>query len=255
MGGTLRVVTDPQDPAVEAFADLVARTFPDPDLVVTAEGVRRRVAGRVTPERIDFLLVAEEDGRLTGAAAFCYLPGPDAAFSGYLVVDRTQRGRGWGRRLFNERARLLREAAAGLGRPGPRALFIEVANPLRLPPDRLAAERAAGMDPVHRRRIFRHFGFQQVAVRYVEPPARPGGQPVTYMDLLCLVTDPELQRAGWLPAGMVLETLRHAWPGYIDAEAYLADLRAQVQGDRIPLVPVEGIENDAPGAGRKVGSP
>ena len=243
MGVRLRAVIDPQDPAIEAFADLVARTFPDQNLVITPEGVRRRVAGRVTPERIDFLLVAEEDGRLRGATSFCYLPGPDTAFSGYLVVDPAERGRGWGRRLFDERARLLREAAAALGRPGPRALFIEVANPGRLPPERLAAERAAGMDPVQRRRIFRHFGFQQLAVRYVEPPANPAGQPVTYMDLLCTVSDPELQRAGSLPVDMVLETLRLSWPAYIDPEPYLADLRAQVQGDRIPLVPVEGVED------------
>ena len=247
MGAALRTITDPQDPAVEAFADLVARTFPDPDLVVTVEGVRRRVAHRVTPERIDFLLAAEEAGRLVGAASFCYLPGPDTAFSGYLVVERERRGEGWGRRLFTERARLLREAAAALGRPGPRGLFIEVANPLRLPPARLAAERAAGMDPVHRRRIFRHFGFQQVAVRYVEPPAHPAGRPVTYMDLLCRASDPELARSGSLPVELVLETLRLAWPAYIDPAPYLAELRAQVEGERIPLIPVEGVGEEGAG--------
>jgi len=250
-----RIVSEADDPAVERFHDLLERTFADKNLTSDLETLRWQVRNRVNHRRIHFLVVAEERRRLVGGTLFTYVITANTAFSDYLVLEPAARGRGLGRELFNRRADILQKAANLFGRSQCLGVMIEVANPLRLPPDRLAAERAAGMDPVHRRRIFLHFGFQQVAVRYVEPPARPGGQPVTYMDLLCLVTDPELQRAGWLPAGMVLETLRHAWPGYIDAEAYLADLRAQVQGDRIPLVPVEGIEDDAPGAGRKVGSP
>lgn len=241
-GARLRVVTDPADPAVEAYAALLAGTFPDPDMVVDAGYLRARLAAEETRERVYFLLVAETGDDLVGGASFSYLPPPNTAYSGFLVLAPAARGRRLGRWLFDRRARLLREAARRWGQEVPWGLFIETVNPLRLTPGGLEAERLRAMDPVVRRRIFAHLGFRQVMVHYVQPPLRPGTGPVETMDLLFRPMHPDLSGAVDIPAALVLETLTRVWSGPREqVERYLKALAAGIQGDKVGLAQLEGM--------------
>lgn len=229
----IRLVTDPQDPAFPAFGRLQERTFPEPDLLIPAIYLPRMIASR-TPQRRNYMLVAERAGQLVGGTIFHYFPGPNTGFSSFLTVAPEQRGLGVARRLHEARlAHLDREAGE---RAPVHGLFIDVSAPERLSPDEIARELALGLDPADRRRAFHRLGFRKVAVAYYQPPDGPGEEPITTMDLLFCPRDPG---AAAIPTEWVVQTMHAYWTPWLGREAadtHSAELRRRCGGETVALL-------------------
>ncbi|HWI65875.1 MAG TPA: GNAT family N-acetyltransferase, partial [Symbiobacteriaceae bacterium] len=163
----IRQITDPGDPAIKAFGELQERTYADPDLLIPPDVLPYMLA-RQSGARRNFMLVAEDgQGQVVGGTVFHYLGGAArSGFSSYLAVAPAVRGQGLAKRLHQERFAVL-DAAAGAEIPG---LFIDVVAPERLSPEDTVRERAVGLDPADRRRIFQRMGFRRVNVDYYQPP-------------------------------------------------------------------------------------
>lgn len=180
------------------------------------------------------VLVAEnEAGQVIGGSVFSYVPRTNCGFSEYLVLEPHRRGRGLGRELFDARLAMLDALAKANGQVRCRGLFIEVDSPTRMPAAVLEAERALGMDPEERLRIFAHFGFRRVDLPYFQPPLGPGKAPVEYLDLL-FAPSPWTEPVGVLPVALILETLAPIWSAWTDASAeYLQMLRQRIGAARL----------------------
>lgn len=225
----IRPVRDPADPAIRQFGHLQERTYGDPEMLIPPE-VLPQILATQTPERQNLMLVAEEDGAVVGGALFHYFAGPNTGFSSYMAVAHEVRGRGLARQMHEARFALLDEVA---GAPIA-GLFIDVVAPERLTPAELAQERAAGADPVARRRIFQRLGFRRVDVAYEQPAEGSGGEAVTNMDLLYCPRTP----AESVPTALVVETMRAYWRPWIGqraADRNAAELQRRCGGDVVAL--------------------
>lgn len=230
---TVREVTDPRDPAIADFGRMQNAAYFAPETLIPAEYVPRMLETE-TGTRRNFLLVAEMDGRVVGGALFHYLPEAGSGFSSFMGVEGELRGHGVGRRLHEERFRVL-DRAAGERIPG---VFIDVVNPLRLSKSDLERERRVGSDPWDRRRALAHLGFRQVDIRYEQPVGGPNGGPVTNLDLLYCPHDP----ADRVPTALVVATMRAYWSGWLGREAkrHARELEARARGaEQLALVSPE----------------
>lgn len=229
---SLRLVTNPQDPAIAAFGVLQERAYFEPDALIPAAFIGRMLEMSTTGRR-NFLLVAEEGGEVVGGSVFHFFAGPNTGFSSFLAVAPGVRGRGIARRLHEKRFETLDEAAG----KSVLGVFIDVVNPARLSPEELAAEEAVGSDPFARRRIFGKLGFRQVGVRYQQPLGGPQGGPITNMDLLFCPRE----AAQGVPLNVVLDTMRAYWLPWLGekrTERALSQLREQANGrPELPLLP------------------
>lgn len=228
---SLRLVTEPDDPAIAAFGELQERAYFEPDALIPAAYIGRLLT-MSTPGRRNFLLIAESGGEVVGGTVFHFFAGPNTGFSSFMAVAPEFRGRGLARKLHEKRFETL-DAAAGREVVG---VFIDVVNPARLTPKELAAEKAVCSDPVARRRIFGRLGFRQVGARYVQPLGGPEGGPITNMDLLFC---PRLT-ADSVPLSVVLGTMRAYWLPWLGekrTERALRDLEEQANGNTLPLLP------------------
>lgn len=237
----IREITDPADPAIMAFGHLQERTYADPDLLIPPFVLPRMIA-TATASRRNFMLVAERDGDVVGGSVFHYFPGPNTGFSSFLTVAPEVRGQGLARAIHEARFAALDRAA---GESGPvHGLFIDVVAPERLSPGELAAERRVGSNPVLRRVIFGRLGFRTVDVAYYQPPDEPGGEAVTSMDLLFCPR----QRAAYIPARWVVETMQAYWGPWLGRDAartHAAELRRRCGGDRVRLLPATATPTGA----------
>lgn len=226
----IRRVTGPGDPALPAFGRLQERTFADADLLIPPEVLPQMLA-RLTPERRNYMLVAELGDDVVGGAVFHYFPAPNTGFSSFLATAPEVRGQGVARRLHQARFALMEEDA---GHP-VEGVFIDVLAPERMSADEVARERSVGADPVQRRQIFDRMGFRKVDVAYYQPPT--GGEPaVTTMDLLYCPRTP----AATVRADLVAETMRAYWGPWLGkeaAEAHSRELRRRCGGDQVALLP------------------
>lgn len=214
---TPRLVTDPDDPAIEQFSRLQEAAYFDPSALIPGRMIPSLLRGE-GPARQNLLLVAEAsaDGGATtvvGGALFHYLAEPNVGFSSFMGVAREARGQGIARRLHEARFRALDEAA---GSP-VEGVFIDVVNPLRLSAAELEREVRVGSDPWDRRRVFAGLGFRLVDVPYEQPVGGPNGGPVTNLDLLYC---PHRQPAVTVPTDLVVRTMQAYW------SAWLGDARA-----------------------------
>lgn len=229
----IRRVTDPRDPAIRSFGALQERVYADPDLLIPPEVLPHLLLPR-KGRRQNFMLLAEAGDQVVGGTIFHYLGDAHSGFSSFLAVAPEARGHGLARRLHTERFALLDQAAGAAG-PVP-GIFIDVVAPERLSPEALAAERAVGLDPADRRRIFHRMGFRKVDVAYYQPEEGSGGEPVTTMDLLfCPRAEAE-----WVSSDLVANTMRAYWTdwlGRVTAEKHAAELRRRCGGERVRLLP------------------
>jgi len=179
-------VTGPEDPRLDDLVALLQRTFADANSVLGSDRIREFLSeGAVGGLRRFHVLVASEIdqhvARVVGTSIFSYVRRSNCGFSEYLAVDAALRQRGLARALFDRRQAVL-DADAGLnGQRGCHGLFIEVDSPWRTPAALLELE---SLDPVERLRVFAHFGFRRVDVRYVQPPLAADKLVVDHMDLL-----------------------------------------------------------------------
>ncbi|MCL6525450.1 MAG: GNAT family N-acetyltransferase [Thermaceae bacterium] len=228
---SVRQVTDPHDPAVEAFGHLQQQIYFEPELLIPPQVIRAMLA-LPAGERGNFLVVAEEGGVLLGGTFFHYLRLPNTGFSSFMGVAPSARGQGIARRLHQQRFAVLDQAAGGK----VEGIFIDVVAPERLSPEALEAERRVGSDPLARRRAFAALGFSRVDLRYEQPVGGPGGGPVTHLDLLYCPHQP----TEWVPTERVLETLRAYWRPWLGeqrAEQEVEKLRQRAKGARLRLLP------------------
>jgi hypothetical protein len=233
----LEEVTGPRDPRLGDLAQLLLRTFADPDSVLGLDRIQEFLSEGRSNSRRDFhVLLAESSNAaaVVGASIFSYVVSSNCGFSEYLVVDAALRQRGLGRGLFDRRKMTLDAVALRHGQDACHGLFIEVDSPSRTPPELLSAE---SLDATERLRIFQHLGFHRVAVPYVQPPLAPDKKPVDYMDLLFAPWSTETP-ADSIPAEWIFDTLAAIWSAWTPASfgAYLADLRRRVTTSRVALV-------------------
>ena len=232
---TVREVLDPTDPAIVAFGALQDRTYFEPDMLIPAEYVGRMLVGS-TPERRNFLVLAERSGEVVGGTLFHHLGVPNTGFSSFMATAPEVRGEGVARRLHDARFGVLDRAARELHGREVEGVFIDVVAPARLTPEEREAERAVGSDPVGRRRVFERLGFRQVDVAYEQPVGGPDGGPLRNMDLLLCPRRP----ADSVPLALVLGTMRAYWSGWLGArrtEQALADLAERAgHRERLELI-------------------
>jgi GNAT superfamily N-acetyltransferase len=232
----IRAVTDPTDPAIAAFGALQERVYADPDLLIPPEHFPAMLA-RQSGERRNLMLVAETGGSVVGGALFHYLARVNAGFSSFLATAPEVRGQGVARLLHAARFDLL-DAAAGAQAPVA-GVFIDVVAPERLTPEEWERERAAGIDPVDRRRIFHRLGFRKVDVAYFQPAEGSGGEAITSMDLLFCPR----QEAEWVAADLVVGTMLAYWTPWLGkaaAERNAVELRRRCGGARVALIVSQG---------------
>lgn len=225
----IRRIERPSDPAIMAFGELQERVFPDPELLIPPHVLPHMLA-RQTPQRRNFMLVAEAEGQVVGGALFHYLASSQTGFSSFLAVAPEWRGQGIARQLHQARWTTLESAGPVHG------LFIDVVAPERLVPEELARERAYGLDPADRRRIFHRLGFRRVDVAYYQPADGPGEEPITTMDLLYCPKEP----ADWVATDLVAGTMHAYWTPWLGretADREAAALRRRCGGDRVALKP------------------
>ncbi|MDF2627324.1 MAG: hypothetical protein K0R39_1155 [Symbiobacteriaceae bacterium] len=233
----IRQITNPSDPAIAAFGALQERTYADPDLLIPPE-VFPELLSRQSGERRNLMLVAEDDdaGQVIGGTLFHYLGAANSGFSSFLAVAPEVREQGVATRLHAARFALL-DLAAGERAPVP-GLFIDVVAPERLAPGEVEAERAAGLDPADRRRIFQRMGFRKVDVAYFQPAeGSEGGEAITTMDLLFCPRDPG---ATEVSTALVVETMRAYWKDWLGKSAAnrnAAELARRCGGERVALRP------------------
>jgi len=135
----LRRVTDPHDPAIEAFGHLQDRVYFEPDMLIPARYIAMMLA-QTGGDRENMLLVAEDEGRLVGGTVFHFLPESGSGFSSFLGIDPAARGRGLARQLHAARWQALQDVSGGTCA----ALFIDVVHPARESAEQRDAERRAG---------------------------------------------------------------------------------------------------------------
>jgi hypothetical protein len=228
----------PDDPRLAALADLLRRTFADPNSVLGLDRMQDFMSADPSAAGRSFhVIVAEDSGRVIGGSVFSYVPRSNCGFSEYLVLEPAGRGRGLGRALFNRRRDILNACGLQHGHAGLfpcNGVFIEADNPARTPPKLLEAERESSIDPRQRLRIFSHLGFSRVEVAYIQPPLGVGKESVEYLDLLFapMSTPP----AGVVPVNWIVDTLAPIWTalsGADTAEGELARLRERIGAARL----------------------
>jgi GNAT superfamily N-acetyltransferase len=230
-------VTRPHDRRLGDLADLLLRTFGDPNSVLGLDRIQQFLSeaedGRA--RRFHVLVAEHVDGSgLVGASLFSYVARSNCGFSEYLVVDAAFRQRGLGRILVDRRKAILDSEAVRDGRPACNGLFIEVDSPWRTPADLLAMD---SIDPFDRLAVFAHLGFRRVAVAYVQPPLAPGKAAVEHMDLLFAPWSGDAH-LDVVASEWVLDTLEAIWSAWTPDGfgAFLVDLRRQLRDVSMQLV-------------------
>ncbi|BDG62424.1 GNAT family N-acetyltransferase [Caldinitratiruptor microaerophilus] len=236
---TLKEVKDPGDPDILRFRELMVGAFADPNMIADPDQLTAWVRDRDGGGRRFHLLVVRVGGQVAGGTLFSYVPETNVGFSEYIIVAPAYRGHGLARLLFQRRLTILEWDARLKGKPPIRGIFIEVAHPMRLPPELYEADRRMAVDPVERRRIMHHFGFRQLDLEYNQPPLTQDREPVSYLDLLFLPLDPDLKAAGALPAEMILRSLRPIWRAWAvpSWEEYLRRMRRALDGKPVAMLP------------------
>src|SRR5436305_1772143 len=120
----MREVTDPRDPAIAEFGRIQSAAYFAPETLIPGEYIPRLLSGEAGSRR-NFVIVAEQAGRVVGGTLFHWLPEAGSGFSSFMGVARAMRGCGIARRMHAERFDVLDRAAGGRA-PG---VFIDVVNP------------------------------------------------------------------------------------------------------------------------------
>ncbi|MFC6592218.1 GNAT family N-acetyltransferase [Deinococcus lacus] len=228
----IRRVTDPADPALEAFGRIQTHSYYAPDQLIPPQMFPDLVAGR-RPERRDRILVAERGGEVVGGTVYHLLPA--AGFNSFMGVSAAARGLGTGRLL--QQASLADVAACGL--PG---MFADSVYAGRQTAADRAAEARAGTDPQARRAVLGRLGFRVVDLGYWQPVGGPDGGPVQDLDLLYapLVADGDSATApATVPLALVTATLGAYWGGWLGearTAQELAALRERASGEHLALL-------------------
>lgn len=230
----LRLITQPEDPAIEAFGRLQERAYPEPDHLIPASYLPTMISQDTAYQR-NFMIVAQQEDTVVGGTVFHLLPDVNTGFSSFMVVAPELRGQGLARRLHQARFAVLDDEA----NRRIEGLFIDVLAPQRLTPKQWVQEQAVGSDPVARLRVFDRLGFRKVDIDYEEPLGGPNGGPLTTVDLLYC---PRL-RLDTVPTPLVVDTMRRYWQSWLGATQgkRLADeLERRASGPVLKLVPLTG---------------
>ncbi|HUG52942.1 MAG TPA: GNAT family N-acetyltransferase [Vicinamibacteria bacterium] len=119
-GPRIREIVSPSDPAFVRAHTLLRRSFEPSELVsreAWKEVLREREEG-LTTDTAWHLLVAEDKGRVVGAASGNYVGSLNVGLVGYVVIEPSVQARGLGSRLRRRlRLRFERDARRMRGRP------------------------------------------------------------------------------------------------------------------------------------------
>ncbi|WP_261663194.1 GNAT family N-acetyltransferase [Deinococcus sp. Marseille-Q6407] len=225
---TVRRITDPNDPALDAFAQVQQSSYYAPDTLIPPQMFPELVAGRGAG-RLDRLLVVQNaGGEVLGGTLYHLLPG--AGFNSFMGVAAPARGLGVGRALH--RASLA--DAAAHGRAG---MFADSVYAARQSPAERAAEQRTGTDAQQRRQALHALGLRAVDLAYWQPVGGPDGGPIQDLDLLYAPPDPQQSTVALALVLEVLGAYWHGWLGEKRTAAELAGLRARAGGDELALLP------------------
>ncbi|MDO4264481.1 MAG: GNAT family N-acetyltransferase, partial [Deinococcus sp.] len=224
----VRRVTDPADPALDAFAGIQESSYYAPDMLIPPEMFPALVAGR-GGGREDRLLVAEDErGAVLGGTLYHLLPG--AAFNSFMGVSAAARGRGVGRAL---QAASLRDA----GQHGRAGIFADSVYAGRQSEAERAAEKRTGTDAQQRRQVLGALGLRVVDLGYWQPVGGADGGPVKDLDLLYA---PPQENQTSVALDLVLDVLGAYWQAWLGEErtaAELAGLRERAGAHELALLP------------------
>jgi GNAT superfamily N-acetyltransferase len=199
------------------YDDVLVPSFPMSELV-TRDWVLDGVGdGTVT-------VVAAYEGEIPMAAAVTEVLSPGVMLLSYLATLPASRGSGIGSRLLDRVRQQVRRTGVGL-------LLAEVERP-----DRHAGSAEHG-DPTARLRFYARQGAVVLDLPYVQPPARPGAEPVPGMLLLALEIAPSLLRdaGGSIDGAVVARALDAIMGEERDDGPREAALRAAARRPAVPL--------------------
>jgi GNAT superfamily N-acetyltransferase len=234
----LKSVVDPFDPDLAALSRLMDMTFADPNIVLGLDRMQEFLsANRPDGPRRFCVLVAKDAEQVVGGCVFSHVASSNCGFSEYMLTDRSLRGQGIGRLLFDARKTILDAEAARLGLGACNGVFIEVEHPDRSPADFAVAERETALEGWERLRIFDHLGFRRVEVPYVQPPLAEDKHPIEYLDLLFASWNPSTSEH--IPAAWVLDTVDAIWTAWTPrtAAGHLETLKRRVPSAAVALQP------------------
>lgn len=209
----IRRVTDPHDPALQAFGRIQEAAYYQPEMLIPAEYFGPMIAQpHQDSQRQNIILVAEQGGEVIGGTLFHLLGQPaqqrgGAGFSSFMGVAQSARGTGAARALHQARMQIIRDAGAA-------GLFADAVHRETLSPQDLAAEAWVGSDPDLRRVKLGALGFFTVDAPYWQPVGGEGGGPLKDLDLLYC----PLGVAQTVPLELVTDTLQAYWQGWLGAE-------------------------------------
>ncbi|WCF10368.1 GNAT family N-acetyltransferase [Paenibacillus thiaminolyticus] len=146
------------------------------------------------------VFVAVLDGRVVGATEYRYVEALQVAMTDFTIIGEP--GLGIGRFLYKQRERDVLSVAEAAGKPLI-GMFAEIYDPYRVGDFSFGGIRP--MDPVVRREVLSHLGYERLDFPYVHPSWSNDGEAVSGLDL-CFM--PMQDGMSSVPASLVAEFLQ-----------------------------------------------
>jgi GNAT superfamily N-acetyltransferase len=186
------------------YRDLYVAEFPDPDERESLANIERYLdlkdRGWYGANNYHVALLLE-DGRPVGGSVSDYLAEANAGVIEFLVVERSRRGRGVGRRLLEwTEQRLAADARERTGRDLD-LVVAEMNDPFKSPP-------GDSLDPFLRLRVWDAWGYAKLDFPYVQPALSSEQKPVAHLLLA-------IKRLRPLGAAVPAPAVRHVVHEYL----------------------------------------
>ncbi|TSA87948.1 GNAT family N-acetyltransferase [Deinococcus detaillensis] len=218
MSLSVRRVTDPHDPALEAFGRIQEAAYYQPEMLIPAEYFGPMIAQPPqTSQRQNIILVAEQGGEVVGGTLF-HLLSSGAGFSSFMGVAQSAWGTGAARALHQARMQIIGEAGAA-------GVFADAVHRQALSAEDLAAEARVGSDPTLRRVKLGALGFFTVDIPYWQPVGGPEGGPLKDLDLMYC----PLETSETVSLRLVTDTMQAYWQGWLGADRAAKEAGALAQ--------------------------
>lgn len=145
------------------------------------------------------VFVAVHEGNVVGATEYRYVQQLQVAMTDFTIIG--QPGLGIGRFLYKQRELDLKQVSAAADQPIV-GMFAEIYNPYLV--QELTFGGVAPMNPIVRREVLSHIGYQKLDFPYVHPSWGNDGEPVDGLDFSFLPANEQLTE---LPSQLIVDFL------------------------------------------------